>query len=180
MDANEDTEFIYPLQRARSYEYAGSASWPSARLDLIQEDPGLPGMEGVPMWPAARLLTPVNLRWQKNMLAQVSVFGREVSWNYFGAWQHKVNHGYAHVANSRDVSGMKLWSWGNAPVGVVNQTALTDDGSLYAETQCGAMETQLDFDFLQPGDTRAWRELVDPAAGNWWSDLRFRNPRGQN
>jgi tetratricopeptide (TPR) repeat protein len=59
---------------------------------------------------------------------------------------------------------MKLWSWGNAPVGVVNQTALTDDGSLYAETQCGAMETQLDFDFLQPGDTRAWRE--------WWIPLR--------
>ena len=59
---------------------------------------------------------------------------------------------------------MKLWSWGNAPVGVVNQTALTDDGSLYAETQCGAMETQLDFDFLQPGDTRTWRE--------WWIPLR--------
>lgn len=164
LDANEGTEFIYPLQRARSYEYAGSASWPFARLDLIQEDPGLPGMEGVPMWPTGRLLAPVNFRWQKNMLAQVSVFGRDVSWNYFGAWQHNVNHGYAHVANSQDVSGMKLWSWGNAPVGVVNQTALTDDGSLYAETQCGAMETQLDFDFLQPGDTRTWRE--------WWIPLR--------
>ena len=164
LDANEDTEFIYPLHRARSYEYAGSASWPFARLDLIQEDPGLPGMEGVPMWPAGQLQVPVNFRWQKNMLAQVSIFGRDVSWNYFGAWQHKVNHGYAHVANSQDVSGMKLWSWGNAPVGVVNQSALTDDGSLYAETQCGAMETQLDFDFLQPGDTRAWRE--------WWIPLR--------
>ena len=78
LDANEGTEFIYPLHRARSYEYAGSASWPFARLDLIQEDPGLPGMEGVPMWPAGRLLAPVNFRWQKNMLAQVSIFGRDV------------------------------------------------------------------------------------------------------
>ena len=102
------------------------------------------------MWPAKQLLEPMNLRWQKNMLAQVSIFGRNVEWDYFGAWQHKVNHGYAHVANSKDVSGMKLWSWGNAPVGVVNQTAHTDDGSVDAETQCGAMETQLDFAFLDP------------------------------
>ena len=164
LEANEGTEFIYPFHRVRSYEYAGSASWPFARLDLIQEDPGLPGMEGVPMWPARQLQEPINSRWQKNMLAQVSIFGRDVSWDYFGAWQHKVNHGFAHVAKSQDVSGMKLWSWGNAPVGVVNQTALTDDGSEYAETQCGAMETQLDFDFLQPGQTRAWRE--------WWLPLR--------
>ena len=98
------------------------------------------------------------------MLAQVSIFGRDVEWDYFGAWRHTVNHGYAHVAKSQDVSGMKLWSWGNAPVGVVNQTALTDDGSVYAETQCGAMETQLDFAFLQPGKIRAWRE--------WWLPLR--------
>ena len=151
LDANDGTEFIYPFHRARSYEYAGTASWPYARLDLIQADAGLPGMEGVPMWPASRLQAPVDFRWQKNMLAQVSIFGRDVEWDYFGAWQHKVDHGYAHVANRRDVSGMKLWSWGNAPVGVVNQTALTDDGSLYAETQCGAMETQLDFDFLTAG-----------------------------
>ncbi len=164
LDANEGTEFIYPLERARSYEFAGTASWPVARLDLILDDAGLPGMEGVPMWPASRLHEPINFRWQKNMLAQVSVFGRNVASDYFGAWQHKVDHGYAHVASCRDVSGMKLWSWGNAAVGVVNQTALTDDGSLYAETQCGAMETQLDFDFLPPGGSRGWRE--------WWIPLR--------
>jgi tetratricopeptide (TPR) repeat protein len=164
LDADDGTEFIYPLHRARSYEFAGTASWPFARLDLILEDPGLPGMEGVPMWPANRMKFPVNFRWQKNMLAQVSIFGRDVEWDYFGAWQHSFNHGYAHVANSKDVSGMKLWSWGNAPVGVVNQTALTDDGSVYAETQCGAMETQLDFAFLDPGKTRSWRE--------WWLPLR--------
>jgi tetratricopeptide (TPR) repeat protein len=164
LEANEGTEFIYPLHRARSYEYAGTSGWPFARLDLILEEPGLPGMEGVPMWPANRLQAPVNFRWQKNMLAQVSIFGRGVEWDYFGAWQHKVNHGYAHVAKSKDVSGMKLWSWGNAPVGVINQSALTDDGSVYAETQCGAMETQLDFSFLQPGKTRRWRE--------WWLPLR--------
>jgi tetratricopeptide (TPR) repeat protein len=164
LEANEGTEFIYPFRRARSYEYAGLASWPVARLDLIEGDKGLPGMEGVPMWPARRMQTPINFRWQRNMLAQVSIFGRDVEWDYFGAWQHKVDHGYAHIAKSRDVSGMKLWSWGNAPVGVVNQTALTDDGSVYAETQCGAMETQLDFDFLQPCQTRSWRE--------WWLPLR--------
>jgi tetratricopeptide (TPR) repeat protein len=164
VDADDQLEFIYPLRRARSYEYAGTASWPSARLDLVLKDPGLPGMEGVPMWPAERMHERVNFRWQKNMLAQVSIFGRDVAWDFFGAWRHSVNHGYAHCATARDVAGMKLWSWGNAPVGVVNQTALTDDGSEYAETQCGAMETQLDFDFLPPGKTRSWRE--------WWLPLR--------
>jgi hypothetical protein len=67
LDANVGTEFVYPLHRARSYEYAGTASWPFARLDLILHDPGLPGMEGVPMWPANRLQSPVNFRWQKNI-----------------------------------------------------------------------------------------------------------------
>lgn len=164
LDADEGTEFIYPFHRSRSYEYAGSASWPTARIDLIKDDPILPGMEGVPMWPANNMQSPIDFRWQKNMLAQVSIFGRDIVWDYFGAWQHSKNQGYAHVANSKDVSGMKLWSWGNMPVGVVNQTALTDDGSEYAETQCGEMETQLDFDFLKPYTSRKWRE--------WWLPLR--------
>ena len=164
LNSGDQTEFIYPLQRVRSYEFAGTASWPIARLDPILAEAGLPGMEGVPMWPAERLHDPIHFRWEKNMLAQVSIFGRNVTWDYFGAWQHTSNTGYAHFARYQDVSGMKLWSWGQSDVGVVNQTALMDDGALYAETQCGAMETQLDFDFLAPGKTRTWRE--------WWLPLR--------
>jgi tetratricopeptide (TPR) repeat protein len=163
-DSDDQTEFIYPLQRVRSYEFAGTASWPVARLDPIISEPGLPGMEGVPMWPAERLHEAINFRWEKDMLAQVSIFGRDVTWDYFGAWQHSSNIGYAHFARYQDVSGMKLWSWGQSEVGIVNQSALMDDGSLYAETQCGAMETQLDFAFLQPGETKTWRE--------WWLPLR--------
>jgi tetratricopeptide (TPR) repeat protein len=166
-DSDAQTEFIYPLQRVRSYEFAGTASWPIARLDPILSKPGLPGMEGVPMWPAERLHDPINFRWEKHMLAQVSIFGRDVTWDYFGAWQHSSNTGYAHFARYQDVSGMKLWSWGQSEVGIVNQTALMDDGSLYAETQCGAMETQLDFDFLLPGELNTWRE--------WWLPLRGMN-----
>ncbi|MCJ7568883.1 MAG: DUF5107 domain-containing protein [Anaerolineales bacterium] len=162
--SDDQTEFIYPLRRVRSYEFAGTASWPVARLDLITGEPGLPGMEGVPMWPAERMHRPINFRWEKDMLAQVSIFGRDVTWDFFGAWQHSSNSGYAHFANAEDVAGMKLWSWGRSDVGIVNQTALTDDGSIYAETQCGAMETQLDFDFLAPGMSRTWRE--------WWLPLR--------
>ncbi len=162
--STDRTEFIYPFHRVRSYEFPGTSSWPVARLDLITSEPGLPGMEGVPMWPVERLHQPMNFRWEKDMLAQVSIFGRDVSWDFFGAWQHDTNCGYAHYADHNDVSGMKLWSWGRAEVGIVNQTALTDDGSIYAETQCGAMETQLDFDFLPPGETRTWRE--------WWLALR--------
>lgn len=164
LDSEDQTEFIYPLQRVRSYEFAGTASWPVARLDPIIAEPGLPGMEGVPLWPAERLHSPINFRWEKDMLAQVSIFGRDVTWDYFGAWQHSSNVGYAHFARYQDVSGMKLWSWGQSEVGIVNQSALMDDGTLYAETQCGAMETQLDFDFLPPGVTKKWRE--------WWLPLR--------
>ncbi len=164
LPSDDQTEFIYPMRRVRSYEFAGTASWPIARLDLIAGQPGLPGMEGVPMWPALRMHAPVNFRWEKDMLAQVSIFGRQVAADFFGSWQHSRNAGYAHFADAADVAGMKLWSWGRSEVGIVNQTALTDDGSLYAETQCGAMETQLDFEFMPPGETRSWRE--------WWLPLR--------
>ena len=162
--SDKQTEFIYPLQRVRSYEFAGTTSWPIARLDAVLAEPGLPGMEGVPMWPADRMHEPFNFRWEKNMLAQVSIFGRDVTWDFFGAWQHSTNTGYAHFARYQDVSGMKLWSWGQSEVGIVNQSALMDDGALYAETQCGAMETQLDFDLLLPGKSKIWRE--------WWLPLR--------
>ena len=116
------------------------------------------------MWPAARIHEPVNFMFENDVLAQVSIFGRDVKRDFFGIWQHNYDTGYAHFARHQDVSGMKLWSWGRSEVGMVNQTALTDDGSVYAETQCGAMETQLDFDFLLPGERRAWRE--------WWLPLR--------
>lgn len=164
LDADDQTEFIYPFRRVRSYEFAGTSPWPLARLDLIQQDPGLPGMEGTPKWPVEHMHDPFNFRWQKNMLTHVSIFGRDVRWNFFGAWQHSTNQGYVHYADHHDVAGMKLWSWGNAPIGVVNQSALTDDGSIYAETQCGAMETQLDFDFLNPFSSKSWRE--------WWIPMR--------
>lgn len=164
LDADDQTEFIYPFRRVRSYEFAGSATWPYARLDLIRDEPGLPGMEGTPKWPVEHMHDPFNFRWQKNMLTHVSIFGRDVRWDFFGAWQHSKNRGYVHYANHKDVAGMKLWSWGNAPIGIVNQSALTDDGSIYAETQCGAMETQLDFDFLTPFTAKNWRE--------WWIPLR--------
>jgi hypothetical protein len=61
---------------------------------------------------------------------------------------------------SVNLSLMSLMSVARAtPVwGVVNQTALTDDGSVYAETQCGAMETQLDFAWLPPGK---WAVLLN-------------------
>ena len=162
--SDDGTEFVYPMRRVRSYEFAGTATWPIARLDLIAGRPGLPGMEGVPMWPAGRMHEPVDFRREDGMLAQVSIFGHNVADNYFGAWQHSTDTGFAHYADVKDVAGMKLWSWGRSQVGIVNQSALTDDGSLYAETQCGAMETQLDFSFLPPGDTRSWRE--------WWLPLR--------
>lgn len=162
--ANDQTEFIYPFRKVRSYEFAGTAPWPYGRLDLLSQEEGLPGMEGTPKWPVEVMHEPFNFRWQKNILTHVSIFGRDVKWNFFGAWQHAENYGYAHYASHHDVAGMKLWSWGNAPIGVINQSALTDDGELYAETQCGAMETQLDFDFLQPFQSKAWRE--------WWIPLR--------
>ena len=99
LPSDDRTEFIYPLRRVRSYEFAGTASWPIARLDLIAGQPGLPGMEGVPMWPAGRMHAPVSFRWEKDMLAQVSIFGRDVAADFFGAWQHSHNVGYAHFAD---------------------------------------------------------------------------------
>ena len=70
---------------------------------------------------------------------------------------------------------MKLWSWGNAPVGVINQTALTDDGSVYAETQCGAMETQLDFSFSTTGKNETLARVVAAITWDRWADMCQRN-----
>jgi tetratricopeptide (TPR) repeat protein len=163
-EANDQTEFVYPFRWCQSYMWDGAVSWPNTRIDLSPFGEKLEAYEGVPVWPSTQLHEPIDLHWEKNILVQVSIFGSNVQDDFFGVWQHSGNYGYAHFADHRDVSGMKHWSWGNAGMSLMTQTSLTDDGSRYAETQCGLMENQHDFDFLQPSQTYRWRE--------WWLPLR--------
>lgn len=163
-EANDQTEFIYPFRRCRSYMWDGEVSWPNARIDLTPIGGKLETYVGVPTWPWRQIHKPIDLHWEKNILVQASVFGSDVKHDFYGLWQHSKNHGYAHVADRRDISGMKHWSWGSAGMSLMTQTSLTDDGSRYAETQCGLMSNQHDFDYLTPYQTYQWRE--------WWLPLR--------
>lgn len=163
-EANEQTEFIYPFKRCRSYMWDGEVSWPNVRVDLTPLGGKLETYVGVPTWPSKQLHKPIDIHWEKNIINQVSIFGSHPEEDYYGVWQHSGDYGYAHFSDHHDIAGMKHWSWGNSGMSLMTQTSLTDDGSRYAETQCGLMENQHDFDFLLPNTTRRWRE--------WWLPIR--------
>jgi hypothetical protein len=71
-------------------------------------------MEGVPMWPAERMHSPIGFRWEKDMLAQVS-FSEEM-------WPATSSvHGSTPRTPAKPITpigacvqGMKLWSWGRS------------------------------------------------------------------
>ncbi len=163
-EANDQTEYIYPFRRCGSYMWDGEVCWPEARVDLTPSGKKLETYVGVPLWPSVQMHKPLDLHKEKNIINQVSIFGSDVKDDFYGAWQHSANHGYAHFAKHQDVSGMKHWSWGDSGMSLMTETSLTDDGSTYAETQCGLMANQHDFDFLEPSETFQWRE--------WWLPLR--------
>ncbi len=106
-----------------------------------------------------------DLSWLKNYPRPTSVFGYQVDFDFFGAYDVDRDYGIVQVADHTILPGKKAWTWGESDAGQAAQSVLTDDDGPYIEVQSGPLPTQADFEMLQPGQVVGWRELWYPVAG---------------
>ncbi|HJO05664.1 MAG TPA: DUF5107 domain-containing protein [Acidobacteriota bacterium] len=106
-----------------------------------------------------------DLRWLRNYPEPTSVFGYEVGFDFFGAYDVDRDFGIVQVANHHELPGKKAWTWGQSDVGTVAQSVLTDADGPYIEVQSGPLPTQADFGLLAPGQEVSWQETWYPVNG---------------
>jgi len=107
----------------------------------------------------------VDLSWYKNIREPLSLFGRQVRRNFFGAYYMSADAGVVHVADAHQVPGKKTWSWGVADDGLIWTHLLTDADGPYNEIQSGRFETQLTHEFMPSQRVDRWTEYWYPVRG---------------
>ena len=101
-----------------------------------------------------------DLSWLKNFETWASVFSVNCTFDFFGAYDVDLDRGIVQVADHRQLSGKKAWTWGTWDFGQVSQRNLTDDDGPYIEVQSGPLPTQSDYGMLLPRQEISWQE--------WW------------
>lgn len=99
-----------------------------------------------------------DLRYNDTIRQFCLPFTSEVLEDYMGLYDPGTNSGIVHVADYRQVPGKKIWSWGSESAGRLWCRRLTDNDDCYVELQAGAVETQNQFNFLEPHNTLLFRE----------------------
>lgn len=135
----DGTRFIYPMTLGSDHDGKVFFSWP---ID-----------EGR------------DLTWLKNYPGPTSVFGYQVPFDFFGAYDVDRDFGIVQVADHRVLPGKKAWTWGQSDAGMVAQSVLTDEDGPYIEVQSGPLPTQADFEMLLPGQSISWQEYWYPVGG---------------
>jgi tetratricopeptide (TPR) repeat protein len=133
------TRFIYPMTLGTDHNGVTFFSWP------IHEGK--------------------DLSWLKNYETSASVFSVSCTFDFFGAYDVDMDRGIVQVADHRELSGKKAWTWGTWDFGLVSQKNLTDDDGPYIEVQSGPLPTQSDYGMLLPRQEISWREWWYPVHG---------------
>ena len=106
-----------------------------------------------------------DLSWLKNYETWASIFSVNCVFGFFGAYDVDADRGIVQVADHRELSGKKAWTWGTWEFGLVSQKNLTDDDGPYIEVQSGPLPTQSDYGMLLPREEVSWREQWYPVHG---------------
>ncbi len=108
----------------------------------------------------------VDITWYKNIPVPTSYMVLDSKYHFFGGYDHGKRAGLVHVANRHISPGKKLWTWGNAEFGYAWDRELTDSDGPYAELMAGVFtDNQPDFSWLQPYETRTFRQYWYPIQG---------------
>jgi tetratricopeptide (TPR) repeat protein len=106
-----------------------------------------------------------DMTWLKNYEIYASVFSVDCAFDFFGAYDVDTDRGIVQVADHRELSGKKAWTWGTWDFGLVSQQNLTDDDGPYIEVQSGPLPTQSDYGMLLPRQEVSWQEWWYPVHG---------------
>lgn len=109
-------------------------------------------------WPLSA--TGVDLSDVANYKDQTGWFAHGSHEPWMAVYKPKFRAGVAHYANADDVSGKKLWLWGESDKFVKEN--LTENFNSYVEMQAGLFETQPEFAFLIPEASRSFTHYWIP------------------
>lgn len=105
----------------------------------------------------------VDITWYKNIPVPTSYMILDSKYDFFGGYDHRRRAGLVHVADRHISPGKKLWTWGNAEFGYMWDRELTDSDGPYVELMAGVFtDNQPDFSWLQPHETRTFRQYWYP------------------
>ncbi len=138
--ATDDAQYIYPMR------------------ETVFDD-AFATVESWPVWKG------VDRSWYKNDADALAIFGRNVHRNFFGVYYHQSNYGVVHVADFRQDSGKKFWTWGTARSGKIWDKILSDNDGSYNEIQSGRFYTQGSREFMNPHRVEEWTEYWYPVRG---------------
>jgi tetratricopeptide (TPR) repeat protein len=106
-----------------------------------------------------------DLSWLEHHETWASIFSVNCVFGFFGAYDADADRGIVQVADYRELSGKKAWTWGTWDFGLVSQKNLTDDDGPYIEVQSGPLPTQSDYGMLLPREEVSWQEQWYPVHG---------------
>jgi tetratricopeptide (TPR) repeat protein len=158
------TRFLFPFDYTYTYEFHGVSPWPYTIVKYTAHEPFFADADII-HWPDSSMPGVRNLSLQKEIVQHASIFGADITRDFFAAYQPAADFATVHYADHRILRGAKFWSWGQSGHDRLCQENLTRDAGYYAEIQSGPFETQSDFRMLEPGQDLSWEECWFPVAG---------------
>jgi tetratricopeptide (TPR) repeat protein len=110
-------------------------------------------------WPKNR--EGVDMSRQGNSKDMVGLFAVRSKEPFMAVYNPASKTGVAHYADPVAVPGKKVWSWGKDMDGWVRKN-LTDNDTTYVELQAGVLDTNSDYEFLEPQQIRRFTEYWMP------------------
>ncbi|WP_395243963.1 DUF5107 domain-containing protein [Agromyces sp. MMS24-K17] len=99
----------------------------------------------------------------ENIPVPTSYMVTDTADDFFGGYDHDAGAGFVHWADRAIAPGKKQWTWGDGEVGRAWDRHLTDADGPYVELMAGVFtDNQPDFSWLQPGETREFRQYWYP------------------
>jgi len=138
--ANTDYQVIYPpsVEYITGHHKVEMNTWPIADRRYMDYD--YQGMD-ISLW--------------KNTGVPSSFFAWDLQEDFFGGYDHGKQAGTAWIGNHYTSPGMKYWTDGNNPTGVMINNGLTDNDGRYIELMAGAYtDNQPDYSWLQPDESK--------------------------
>ncbi len=110
-------------------------------------------------WPKNR--EGVDMSRQGNSKDMVGLFAAHCREPFMAVYNPASKTGVVHYADPAAVPGKKVWSWGRDMDGWVRKN-LTDNDTTYVELQAGVLDTNSDYEFLEPQQIRRFTEYWMP------------------
>jgi tetratricopeptide (TPR) repeat protein len=123
---------------------------------------GTHGLAEIDTWPVNS--AGVDMSVVGNHKAGLGWFAHGSHESFMAVYHPSLRAGTVHYADSKEVPGKKLWSWGREGDKLA-AADLSDNNRSYIEMQAGLFENQETFQFLEPGESRKLTEYWMPVRG---------------